>query len=75
MVAELAVARSVPARPISAILAARHALYAQARERNPARWSRHTRNWSPIGAVTVNPERDSAATMRSSPSDRQPLAA
>ena len=40
-----------------AILAARHALYLQARERNPARWSRHTRNWSPIGAVTLNPEK------------------
>ena len=42
-----------------AILAARHALYTEARERNPARWSRTTRNWSPIGAVTLNPERDS----------------
>ena len=42
-----------------AILAARHALYLKARERNPARWSGHTRNWTPIGAVTLNPERDS----------------
>ena len=42
-----------------AILAARHALYAQARERHPARWSRHTRNWSPTGPVTLNPERES----------------
>ena len=41
-----------------AILAARHALYTQARELNPARWSGKTRNWSPIGAVTLNPERD-----------------
>jgi putative transposase len=41
------------------ILAARHALYVQARERNPARWSRQTRNWSPAGPVTLNPERDS----------------
>jgi hypothetical protein len=40
-------------------LAARHALYQQARERNPRRWSGRTRNWSPIGAVTLNPERDS----------------
>jgi len=42
------------------ILAARHALYIGARNRNPARWSRHTRNWLPAGAVTLNPERDSA---------------
>ena len=42
-----------------AILAARHELYLQARERNPARWSGATRDWSPIGPVTLNPERDS----------------
>jgi Family of unknown function (DUF6130) len=30
----------------------------QAQRRNPARWSRHTRDWSPIGPVTLNPERD-----------------
>lgn len=41
-----------------AILAARHQTYLQARERNPARWSGPTRDWSPIGAVTLNPERD-----------------
>jgi len=34
-------------------------LYRNARETNPARWSGNTRNWSPIGAVTLNPERDS----------------
>ncbi len=41
-----------------AILAARHRTYLQARERHPARWSGTTRNWSPIGVVTLNPERD-----------------
>jgi transposase InsO family protein len=41
------------------ILAARHALYIRTRERNPARWSGKTRNWTPVGAVTLNPERDS----------------
>ncbi|BAP87814.1 integrase catalytic subunit [Burkholderiales bacterium GJ-E10] len=41
------------------ILAARHDLYLQARSRNPARWSRHTRDWTPAGAVALNPERDS----------------
>jgi len=40
------------------LLARRHALYQQARERNPRRWSRQTRNWTPIAAVTLNPERD-----------------
>jgi transposase InsO family protein len=42
------------------ILAARHALYLEARTRNPKRWSRSTRNWTPIGTVTLNPERDAA---------------
>jgi putative transposase len=41
------------------LLAARHVLYQQAREANPRRWSGPTRNWTPIGAVTLNPERDS----------------
>jgi putative transposase len=41
------------------ILAARHALYQQARQANPRRWSGPTRDWTPIGAVTLNPERDS----------------
>jgi hypothetical protein len=47
-----------------AILAARHDLYLQARERNPARWSGPTRDWTPIGAVTLNPERDSRAVVQ-----------
>jgi len=53
------------------VLAARHALYRQARERHPRRWSGRTRDWSPIGAVTLNPERDSviaaASTVAGSP--------
>lgn len=40
------------------ILAARHALYIQAKQRHPARWSGKTRDWSHIGAVALNPERD-----------------
>ena len=43
------------------LLGASHALYQAARERNPRRWSRHTRNWTPVAAVTFNPERDPAA--------------
>ena len=57
-----------------AILAARHALYSQARERRPSRWSGRTRNWAPIGAVTLNPERDSVVTAQLN-AHRQPLAA
>ena len=41
-----------------AILQARHEIYRQARARNPRRWARNTRNWNPITAVTLNPERD-----------------
>jgi transposase InsO family protein len=41
------------------ILARRHSLYREARAANPRRWARNTRNWQPIGAVTLNPERES----------------
>ena len=58
-----------------AILAARHALYLQARAMNPARWSGKTRNWSPIATVTLNPERDSVIRAHSAGQDSQPLAA
>lgn len=40
------------------ILAQRHALYMRARAAHPRRWSRRTRNWQPITAVTLNPERE-----------------
>ena len=42
----------------AAILARRHALYQAARDRHPQRWSRDTRNWSPTGAVWLNPEKE-----------------
>jgi putative transposase len=58
-----------------AILAARHELYLKARERNPARWSGTTRDWSPIGAVTLNPERDSVVADHMKADLKQPLAA
>jgi transposase InsO family protein len=58
-----------------AILAARHELYLQAREKNPARWSGDTRNWSPIGTVTLNPERDCVIKAHSCCNDIQRLAA
>ena len=41
-----------------AILKKRHAIYEQAKQKHPERWTRHTRNWEPVGAVNLNPERD-----------------
>jgi putative transposase len=40
------------------VLARRHALYQQARALHPGRWSGKTRNWEPIGAVMLNPDRE-----------------
>jgi len=40
-----------------AILARRDAIYAEAKAQNPRRWSGTTRDWSPVGAVWLNPER------------------
>ena len=39
-----------------ALLRARHALYQRARHLRPERWSRNTRNWTPIPEVRLNPE-------------------
>jgi transposase InsO family protein len=39
------------------ILAARRTVYSKARIRTPRRWTGPTRNWSPITAVRLNPER------------------
>lgn len=58
-----------------AILAARHAVYERARERNPQRWSRQTRDWTPVGDVKLNPERDSLVAMEQHDEEIQPLAA
>lgn len=58
-----------------AILAARHALYREARNLNPARWSRGTRNWSHITAVTLNPERESVVAAALHRGDIQPKSA
>jgi putative transposase len=41
------------------LLAGRHELYQRARQFNPRRWSGQTRDWTPVAAVTLNPERDS----------------
>ena len=39
-----------------AILAKRVEVYRTARRRHPNRWSRGTRNWTPISTVRLNPE-------------------
>ena len=57
------------------ILAARHALYLQAREKNPLLWSGDTRNWSPVGPVNLNPERDWVIKAHTGCDDTQRLAA
>jgi hypothetical protein len=43
-------------RNYSDVLAARHALCTRARTSNPLRWSGTTRDSTPRGAVTLNPE-------------------
>ncbi len=57
------------------VLQARHALYTQARELNPRRWSRHTRDWSHIDVVTLNPERTEVLDAAIKRMNTQPLAA
>lgn len=44
-----------------ALLRRRRTLYAQARRLTPARWSGAARNWTPIPAVRLNPEREDRA--------------
>lgn len=48
-----------------AILTSRHGLYEHARRRHPRRWTGTTRNWTPIGDVTLNPERDLVVPIKS----------
>lgn len=43
------------ARQDVALLARRRVVYASARKRTPARWTGPTRNWTPVGAVYLNP--------------------
>ncbi len=40
------------------ILEKRHQVYKEAKEKCPERWSGETRNWTPVGNVTLNPEKD-----------------
>lgn len=43
------------------LLAKRHAVYTEAKTATPRRWTGNTRNWTPIGDVTLNPRKDQAA--------------
>lgn len=45
----------------SQVLAQRDAVYRAARAANPERWTTRTRNWRPIGDVTLNPQLGRAA--------------
>jgi putative transposase len=57
------------------ILAARQALYTTAKKSHPARWSGKTRNLQPIGALTLNPQRDSVIAEHATTNLIQHLAA
>jgi transposase InsO family protein len=57
------------------ILEARHELYKRARQAHPARWSGNTRDWSHVGVVTLNPERDAVVSMAVSTQNTQQKAA
>jgi len=47
-----------------AILAQRKAVYAEAKARNPRRWSGQTRDWRPVGVVCLNPDKEALAPGR-----------
>ena len=40
------------------ILQNRESVYSAAKANRPERWSGDTRNWAPVGDVTLNPEKD-----------------
>lgn len=58
-----------------AVLAARHELYTEARQRHPRRWSGDTRDWSHITSVTLNPEREALINSLADHQDKRPIAA
>jgi hypothetical protein len=57
------------------IMAARHHLYLAAQATKPRRWTRNTSNWTPIGAVTLNPEKPDLIATESSNQGKQAIAA
>jgi transposase InsO family protein len=53
------------------ILAARHHVYQLAHARAPRRWSRQTRNWTPVGPVTLTPATRTCLWRTETPGRRQ----
>jgi hypothetical protein len=47
--------------PDDLALMRRMAVYQDVRQRSPQRWSGPTHNWTAVGVVTLNPERDAVA--------------
>ena len=43
------------------ILNRRDRIYQEAQKKNPERWSGKTRDWTPIGKVTLNPQRETVS--------------
>ncbi|WP_421654871.1 IS3 family transposase [Microbulbifer harenosus] len=44
------------------LLERRHAVYEDAKQRNPKRWPGRTRNWNPVGGVWLNPSPEDQAS-------------
>ncbi len=47
------------------LLQKRHAVYVQARDQNPSRWSKNTRNWSRVAEVHLNPDKPVSMEVKS----------
>lgn len=47
-----------------AILTQRTKVYAAAKAKHPERWSKDARNWTPIAAVTLNPDKETRESVR-----------
>ena len=59
----------------AAQLQARTQVYELARQRHPQRWTGATRDWNRVGAVTLNPDRDTGATTQGRQHESKRLAA
>lgn len=56
-------------------LRARTQVYESARQRHPRRWSGAIRDWTSIGAVTLNPDKETIATAKSPQHESKRMAA
>lgn len=60
----------------ASILAQRHTVYEAARTKNPERWAKSTRNWTPVDEVYLNPDSGEEVTTTSgaaSAAQHQPI--